>query len=91
MESNKVIKERLFREGFSEVNEYNDLPNEVFPEHNHPGDQLLIVLDGSISITMEGKTVNLEAGDELFFPATVNHSAQVGLKGCSYVVGERHV
>ncbi len=89
MESKETIKERMLREGFSDINEYDDPANEVFPDHDHPGDQLLVVLRGSISITMEGTTSTLKPGDEMFFPAKVRHSAQIGPEGCLYLDGER--
>jgi len=60
----------------------------MFPDHDHPGDQLLIVLKGSISITMGGKTSVLTPGDEMFFPARIVHSAKVGPEGCIYLDAE---
>lgn len=89
MENKEAIKERLTREGYSKLVEYDDPPNEVFPDHDHPGDQFLVVLKGSISITMNGKTGVLRPGDEMFFPAKVIHSAKVGPEGCLYLDGER--
>ena len=83
------IKERLLSEGFSDIHEYNDPPNEEFPDHGHSGDQLLIVLSGSITIRMNGETSTLKAGEEQFFPANVPHSAQIGPEGCFYIDGER--
>ncbi|MBI4085182.1 MAG: cupin domain-containing protein [Candidatus Liptonbacteria bacterium] len=91
MENKEAIKERMLREGFTIINEYNDPPNEVFADHDHPGDQLLIVMRGSIEITMSGKTSVLKPGDEIFFPAKVIHSAKVGPEGCLYLDGERPV
>ena len=82
------IRQKMLVGGFSIINEYSDPANEFFPDHNHPGDQLLIVLEGSISVTMGGKTQILGVGDELFFPAQVIHSAKVGPSGCKYIVGE---
>jgi len=85
----EVIKERMLREGFSIINMYNDPPNEMFPDHTHPGDQLLVVIKGSIAITMNNKTSVLNPGDEMFFPAKVIHNAKVGPEGCLYLDGER--
>jgi quercetin dioxygenase-like cupin family protein len=89
MDNKEVVRQRMLQEGFSLINEYDDPPNEVFPDHDHPGDQLLVVLKGSITITMQGKTSVLKPGDEMFFPAKVMHSAQVGSEGCLYIDGER--
>jgi len=81
----------MLREGYSIINEYDDPPNEIFPDHDHPGDQLLVVLKGSIIVTMQGKTSILKQDDEIFFPAKVIHSAQIGSGGCLYLDGERPV
>jgi len=89
MENKEAIKQRLLRKGFSLINEYNDPPNEIFPDHDHSGDQLLIVVRGSIEVTMNGKTSILKPGDEIFAPAKVMHSAKIGPEGCLYIDGER--
>lgn len=89
MGNKEAIKQRMLREGYSIINEYNDSPNEVFPDHNHPGDQFLVVIDGFIEIVMDGKTSVLKPGDEMFFPAKIMHSAKVGPQGCFYIDGER--
>ena len=91
MENKEVIKQRMLREGFSIINEYDDPPNEMFSDHDHPGDQLLVVVRGLIEITMNGKTSVLRSGDEIFFPAKVVHSAKMGPEGCLYIDGERPV
>ncbi|MHB8871159.1 MAG: cupin domain-containing protein [Candidatus Doudnabacteria bacterium] len=91
MENKETIKERMLREGYSIINEYDDSPNEVFPDHDHPGDQLLVVIKGSIELVMNGKTSILKPGDEMFFPAKMIHSAKVGPEGCLYLDGERPV
>ena len=91
MGNKEAIKQRMLREGFSIVNEYDDPPNEMFPNHDHSGDQLLVVVRGSIEVTINGKTSVLKPGDEIFFPAKMIHSAKVGPKGCLYIDGERPV
>lgn len=89
MINKEEMKKRMLSEGFSTVDEYDDPANEVFPDHNHPGDQLLYVLKGSISITMNDKHSVLTTGEEFFFPAKMMHEATVGPDGCLYLVGER--
>ncbi|MDD2807085.1 MAG: cupin domain-containing protein [Patescibacteria group bacterium] len=88
MENKDAIKQRMLQNGYSIINEYNDPPNEVFPDHDHPGDQLLVVIKGSIEIVMDGKTSILRPGDEIFFPAKMMHSAKIGSQGCFYIDGE---
>ena len=89
MATEEEIKDRLKSEGYTQIIEYKDPANEIFADHDHPGDELLIVVSGSIAISMGGKEHNLAAGDELFFPAKQTHSATIGPEGCFYIVGEK--
>jgi quercetin dioxygenase-like cupin family protein len=85
------IKFRLKNEGFTDIHEYDDPANEFFADHDHPGDELLVVVRGSIEIIMDSAKTILNPGDELFFPAKKIHSAKIGSSGCFYVVGEKPV
>lgn len=89
MENIESIKSRLRKEGYGIIHEYTDSPNEEFPDHDHPGDQLLVVVKGSIAVKMNGKDYSLKAGHELRFPAKMVHSAKAGPEGCGYIVGEK--
>ena len=89
MENVEAIKERMLQEGFTIIHEYDDPANEFFPEHEHPTDQFVVVVKGSITITMNNETTTLKPGDEMAFPAKVIHSAKVGHEGCFYIDGER--
>lgn len=49
----------------------------AFGRHRHPGDEIVNVLEGSLEYVLEGRApVTLRAGDVLFIPAGVVHSAQ---------------
>lgn len=80
---------RMKDEGYTIIHEYDDAPGEHFPEHNHPGEQLIVILRGSIDVTMAGKRYLLHAGDELVFPAKMLHEATIGSEGCLYLDGEK--
>lgn len=71
------------------THEYDDPADEEFPDHNHAGDEFLVVLRGSIAIKMGANDYLLHAGDEFYFPAKIIHSAKVGPAGCQYIVGEK--
>ena len=46
-------------------------------KHNHPGEEIVYVIEGSLEYELEGKPpVTLKAGDVLFIPAGVFHSAK---------------
>lgn len=52
-------------------------PGVVAPNHKHPGEEIIYVLEGTIEYQLEGKSpVTLKAGDVLFVPAGVPHSAK---------------
>lgn len=51
-------------------------PGTAFPKHQHPGEEIIYVLEGSLKYEVEGKApVTLKAGDVLFIPAGTIHSA----------------
>src|SRR5262249_8617235 len=52
-------------------------PGVLAPRHRHPGEEIIYVLDGALEYEVEGKPpVTLKAGDVLFIPAGVVHSAR---------------
>ena len=52
-------------------------PGVGFPPHSHPGAEVAYVIEGSLEYQLEGKPpVTLKAGDALFIPAGVVHSAK---------------
>jgi quercetin dioxygenase-like cupin family protein len=51
-------------------------PGKTAPNHKHPGEEIIYVLEGTIVYQLEGKPpVTLKRGDVLFVPAGVVHSA----------------
>ena len=51
-------------------------PGTTAPKHQHPGEEIIYVLEGSLVYEIEGKSpVTLKAGDVLFIPAGTIHSA----------------
>src|SRR5687767_275187 len=53
-------------------------PGTTAPRHSHPGEEIIYVLEGTWEYTLEGKPpVTLKAGDVLFIPAGVIHSARI--------------
>ena len=52
-------------------------PGTTAPRHSHPGEEIIYVLEGTWEYTLEGKPpATLKAGDVLFIPAGVIHSAR---------------
>ena len=52
-------------------------PGVTFPQHLHPGDEIIYVLEGVWEYQVEGKgAMRLKAGEVLFIPAGVKHGAK---------------
>jgi quercetin dioxygenase-like cupin family protein len=52
-------------------------PGVGFPNHKHPGEEIIYVLEGSLQYDVEGRPpVTLKAGDVLFIPAGTIHAAK---------------
>lgn len=47
----------------------------VVPAHRHPHEQITYVIEGKLSMDVEGRTHILVPGDSLLFPADVEHGA----------------
>ncbi|HEX7914939.1 cupin domain-containing protein [Rudaea sp.] len=64
--------------GYEEIQLRVDIdPGKTAPNHKHPGEEIIYVIEGTIEYGLEGKPpVTLTAGDVLFVPAGVVHSAK---------------
>jgi quercetin dioxygenase-like cupin family protein len=51
-------------------------PGASFPAHSHPGEEIIYVLEGTFEYGVAGKPVRVSAGEVLFIPAGVSHSAR---------------
>lgn len=52
-------------------------PGVVAAKHQHPGEEIVYVLEGSLEYHIEGsEPVTLQAGDVLFIPAAAAHSVK---------------
>ncbi len=47
----------------------------VVPEHSHHNEQISQILSGTLRFLVEGKQIDLNAGEFLFIPPNVPHSA----------------
>lgn len=52
-------------------------PGTTAPRHSHPGEEIIYVLEGTWEYTLEGQPpATLKAGDVLYVPAGMIHSAR---------------
>ncbi|NER84458.1 MAG: cupin domain-containing protein [Leptolyngbya sp. SIO1D8] len=49
--------------------------NTELPEHSHPHEQVVNILEGKLQLTVDGDVHNLVAGDMLVIPPDVLHGA----------------
>ena len=65
-------------------------PNAVNPEHLHPFDARLLVIEGAMTIVREdAPTRTYQAGETFEMPVRTKHSESSGAAGAVYVVGRR--
>ena len=55
--------------------------NAIIPEHNHPHEQIMHVIDGKIKFTFDGKTLVHGPGSIVVIPSNMPHSG-VALTQC---------
>jgi len=57
-------------------------PGRISPYHNHPEEQLSIVLGGYLDETIMDKSIRMEAGDITYLPGDMVHRGVYGTQGC---------
>lgn len=86
--SREEIITAVSKEGFS-PKLIHDEANFVYEQHQHKETKLLVCLEGSMQITVEGKSFSFEPGDKLIIHSNTPHAAIVGSKGCLYFWSEK--
>jgi len=56
----------------------------VFPEHSHPHEQVVNVVEGELELTVAGETRVIRPGTVAVIPSSVPHSAR-GLTDCRVI------
>jgi quercetin dioxygenase-like cupin family protein len=87
--SESESRKQLSAEGFAHMYVWQDGPQAIYTDHTHDGLTAHVILDGEMTLTMAGKSQTFRAGDRCDVPAGAVHSAQMGPKGCRYLVGEK--
>lgn len=83
------LRESLIAEGFAQTFVWQDGPQAFYPDHTHSGLTAHIILDGEMTLTMGGESQTYRVGERCDVPAGAVHSAQMGPRGCRYLVGEK--
>jgi quercetin dioxygenase-like cupin family protein len=81
----------LRAEGYPEIRTNELPPSRHNPEHTHPFDVRALVLQGDITLTVEGTARTYREGDEFSMKAGCAHVEDAGAQGVKYLVGRRPV
>lgn len=83
------LEKQLLEEGFTHTYVWQDRPGAFYPDHTHPAETAHVILDGEMTLTVNGKTQTFRAGERRDVPAGAVHSARMGPRGCRYLIGEK--
>ncbi len=84
----KQIEAEIKKEGFNPIIISNE-SGYVYSAHQHPETKLLVFLEGSMEVTIDGKTYHCVPGDKCIVPRNMKHSAVVGKDGCVFFWSEK--
>lgn len=78
MQRTDLVRQNLSVNGYETLQVRVDLDeNALAPRHAHPGEEIAHVLKGALEYRLDGQApVTLQAGESLFIPAGVAHSAR---------------
>lgn len=86
--SREKIKKAMQANSFS-PKLITDKPNYIYKPHQHPETKYLACLEGSMKVTVNGKTHDFQPGDKLLIPGNTTHSAVVSNQGCTFFWSEK--
>ena len=59
------------------VVQYKYEPGDTFPEHHHPQEQIILVIEGNIEFEVNGEKYEIARGGLLVIPSNAPHSSRV--------------
>jgi quercetin dioxygenase-like cupin family protein len=86
----QAFENELRNQGYGEVVDRRMEANTLNAEHAHEFDARLLVLEGAMTITSEGKQCTYRAGDTFSMSAGCRHAEQCGPEGVRYLAGRRY-
>lgn len=60
-------------------------PASVIPAHDHPHEQMSVVLEGSLEMTLGGESREMGPGDVVAIPGNAQHGVVVGPSGATVI------
>jgi quercetin dioxygenase-like cupin family protein len=83
------FRRQLEEEGFETLYVWEDGPGAFYSDHKHLGESAHIILQGEMTLTMQGSSRTYRVGDRVDVPGGAAHSAKMGSMGCRYLIGEK--
>lgn len=82
--------ERALRaEGYDEVLTRVWEPGRIVPEHTHPFDARVLILDGEVTLGCGGRSQTYRRGEIFALPAGTPHTETYGPAGARFLAGRR--
>lgn len=79
----------LLEEGFRQQWSHRDQAGYFYDDHEHPVDTAHVVLQGSMTIEVEGQEHEVGVGERFDVAKHVVHRAKIGPRGCEFLIGVR--
>ena len=79
------LERRTFDTGEATVNEYTFQPAASFPLHRHAQEQITLVVEGSVDVTVAGRSFGLQEGSWSVVGGGIEHSIRAGANGAKIV------
>ncbi len=83
------LEKQLRTEGFRQTCVWEDAPDRWYCEHTHATETAHIILEGEMTLTMNGKSTTYRVGERCDVQAGTVHAARIGPSGCRYLIGEK--
>jgi quercetin dioxygenase-like cupin family protein len=83
------LEKQLHSEGFRHTYVWEDGADQQYSDHTHPVETAHVILQGEMTLTMDGRSTTYRAGERCDVPAGARHAARMGSAGCRYLIGEK--
>src|SRR5689334_6716296 len=90
MENEKRKIEELKKQGYEKVTVWDEVTIFGSRDHSHPFNTHIVVLEGEIEISINGRTRVLKASDKVDIPRDTLHHSKLGSGGCRYITAEKY-
>ena len=79
----------LYRDGFPEPVEVQQVPNGQIGVHEHPFEVKALVVEGDITIVIDGLSKNYKAGEMFHLELKQPHAESYGSEGVKYLASRK--